>query len=164
MGGGGLLEWDEVKREAKYRAPLKTSDHTCTMFLYNVKESITHPSCTACCILVGKVMQPSASILVVWDYKWLSTLQINGWVKGGWFFGLPFTWPQPIIFFFFEITYKSTQSDITITLKMKTFESYSYSSSRHTKVSMLTAALQVKYMLTRTELLLIQNMRSKLHY
>jgi len=30
---------------------------------------------------------------------------------------------------------------------MKTFESYSYSSSRRTKVNMLTATKQVKYML-----------------
>lgn len=46
-----------------------------------------------------------------------------------------------------NIQNKSSQSDITIKLKTKTFESYSYSSSRHTKVNMLTAAIQVKYML-----------------
>lgn len=113
LGGRALLEWDKVKREAKYTAPLKTSDHICKTFLHNVKESVTHPSCTACCILVGKVMEPPAPILVVCNYKWFATLQIYGWVKEGWFFGLPFTWPQPIIFFFFEVTYKTKVLKVT---------------------------------------------------
>jgi hypothetical protein len=113
MGGGGLLEWDKVKTEAKYRTSLKTSDHIFKIFLYNVKESITHPSCTACCVLDGKVMQPPAPILVVWDYKWLSTLQINGWVKDGWFFWSPIHLTSTHYIFLFEITYKTKVLKVT---------------------------------------------------
>jgi hypothetical protein len=52
-----------------------------------------------------------------------------------------------IYLFWNNIQNKSTQSNITVTLKTKTFESYSYSSSRRTKVNTLTTAIQVKYML-----------------
>jgi hypothetical protein len=146
-GRGGLIEWDWVKRKAKNMAPLKTSDHICKMLLYSLKKSTIHPSFTVWCTLVGK-MHPS-QFLVLWDNQWLSTLQINGWVKEGWFLGLPFTWPQPIIFFFFEIIYrtKCTHSDIAATVKRKNSESYNYISSRRTKVNMLTAELQVECML-----------------
>jgi hypothetical protein len=92
---------------------------------------------------------PPKPFLALWDNQRLSTLQINGWVKEGWFRGLPFTWPQPIILFFFEIIYRTgcTQSDSSTTLTRKNFESYSYSSSRCTKVKMLTAELQVECLL-----------------